>query len=87
MLKHLKRVVKGNWFNTLNESLDSEGLVDLWPLGLNLGYNETASCAVDGTFMTVYRDSRGMYERVVHYPTDMRNVRMVVSNEYGRHWL
>ena len=66
-----------NWFNTLNESLESENLVDLWPIGSNIKYGETARHLVEtGVFrgkrqipelrlISVYRDERGMYERPV----------------------
>lgn len=56
-----------NWFNTLNDALESEGLVDLWPLGLNVGYNQEVHFVNDGTFVSIYRDERGMYERPIHY--------------------
>ncbi len=60
-----------NFFNTLNESLQSEGLLELWPLGTNIAYNETVGIiGTDGeTYISVYRDERGMYERPIHYST------------------
>lgn len=64
-------MVKQNWFNTLNEALESEGLVDYWPFGLNLGYGETARVVKDGKFITVYRENDGRYERPIHYDTQM----------------
>lgn len=64
-----------NWFPTLNEALESEGLVDLWPLGENIRYGETKrQFSPDGAYLrmiSVYRDERGMYERPVHYMTKM----------------
>lgn len=60
-----------NWFPTLNAALEAEGLVSHWPLGKNIGYGETADTVAQGRFITVYRDERGMYERPVHYATQM----------------
>lgn len=60
---------KPNFFNSLNESLESEGLVEKWPLGSNIGYGETVRHIVDDTLISVYRDERGMYERPIHYKT------------------
>ena len=58
-----------NWFPTLNDALDAEGLVDRWPLGLNVGYDENLSIASGGRWISVYRDRDGRYERPVHYAT------------------
>jgi len=64
-----------NWFPTLNEALEAEDLVELWPLGENINYGETSRQFVpDGKYLrmiSVYRDERGMYERPVHYMTQM----------------
>lgn len=61
-----------NWFDTLNEALEAEGLVDLWPLGTNIGYGETVAVTAElspgkGRYITVFRDKDGRYERPVHY--------------------
>lgn len=58
-----------NFFPTLNESLESEGLVEQWPLGSNINYGDTVSHIVNDTLISVYRDERGMYERPIHYKT------------------
>lgn len=60
-----------NWFPTLNEALEAEGLVAHWPLGKNLNYGDTFSFASGGRYISVFRDDRGMYERPVHYATKM----------------
>ena len=64
---------KENWFETLNQALESEGLVDLWPLGSNVGYGENVRHHVqDGDkirLVSVYRETDGRYERPVHYLT------------------
>lgn len=58
-----------NWFATLNEALDSEALTHMWPLGVNVGYDQTVSLSAGGRWISVYRDSGGRYERPVHYVT------------------
>jgi hypothetical protein len=60
-----------NWFNTLNEALDSENLTALWPVGVNLNYGETVGMAREGKWLSIYRDEQGRYERPVHYATQM----------------
>jgi hypothetical protein len=59
-----------NWFNTLNEALDAEGLVSKWPLGLNIQYGDTARIITeDFTLISVFRDQDGRYERPINYST------------------
>lgn len=64
-------MAKQNWFPTLNAALEAEGLVELWPLGKNIGYGETAEVAVQGRYISVYRETDGRYERPIHYATRM----------------
>jgi hypothetical protein len=64
-------VMKRNWFSTLNEALESESLVDRWPLGLNINYGETQTAVSNGLFISVYRSEKGLYERPVFYKTKM----------------
>ena len=65
-----------NFHNTLNESLsaNSEKLVALWDIYQNVAYGETKQIFVeDGKktrLISVYRDSRGMYETALSYITD-----------------
>ena len=61
-----------NWFNTLSEALDAEGLLDTWdcywePMGYESNRRYTAE--IDGRYhhVSLYRNERGMYERPVHY--------------------
>jgi hypothetical protein len=59
-----------NWFDTLNQALESENLTDLWPFGLNIGYGETARFTTDcNRLISVFRETDGRYERPVHYKT------------------
>lgn len=63
----MKRVSKQNWFETLNQSLESENLINYWPLGLNISYGETVSFVADGCLISVTRENDGRYERPVYY--------------------
>lgn len=56
-----------NWFETLNGALESEGLVETFPLGTNIGYGESVRYVKDGLFVSVYRSDDGRYERPISY--------------------
>ena len=63
-----------NWFDTLNEALESEGLLHTWDISFGgIGYGETKSYRYDngtkyGQFISIYRDNiTGKYERPIHY--------------------
>lgn len=64
-----------NWFNTLNEALESESLLHTWdPSFAPISYDSTAyytytetDDSTHGVYVSIYRDDRGMYERPVHY--------------------
>lgn len=63
---------KQNWFDTLNQALESEGLVSVWPLGSSLNYGDTYRFTYDdgskhGHLVSVFRETDGRYERPVHY--------------------
>lgn len=58
-----------NWFPTLNCALSAEGLVLLWPVGVNINYGQTVSLSAGGRWISIYRDDQGRYERPVHYAT------------------
>jgi hypothetical protein len=64
---------KRNWFNTLNDALDAEGLLESWkPTNPPLEYGETRQWAWDdgtrwGRWVSIYRNEKGRYERPVHY--------------------
>ena len=64
--------MKQNYFETLNAALDSEGLIESWPLSKSLQYGETFSYTFDdgsryGRYVSIYRDTNGRYERPVSY--------------------
>ena len=63
-----------NWFNTLNDALESENLLHTWDAiqfgGIN--YDQNFSYTYDdgtkhGRYITIYRDNTGRYERPIHY--------------------
>lgn len=62
-----------NWFDTLNEALASENLVEAWDLSFApIQYDQSFAWTFqDGTryghYISVYRDNSGRYERPVHY--------------------
>lgn len=64
---------KQNWFNSLNEALESEGLLESWLIHYPpIQYGETFQYTHDdktryGHLISIYRDERGLYERPVHY--------------------
>ena len=62
---------KQNWFDTLNDALDAEGIVHMWN-GQHISYDETRSLTYDdgtkhGHYVSVYRNEKGLYERPIHY--------------------
>jgi len=67
---------------TLNQALIArdEKLVELWPLGLNIDYNHTAMCVVNGVYMSVYRDDRGVYEEAISYDSKCENFQKVIRH-------
>jgi len=56
-----------NWFETLYAALASEGLIDTWPLGCNIGYGENVRVHTDDKLISIFRNTDGRYERPVHY--------------------
>jgi hypothetical protein len=62
---------KRNWFNSLNEALESENLVDFWQCGLNIGYGQTVRHHAETDqgirLISVTREMNGLYERPVSY--------------------
>ena len=64
---------KQNFFPTLNDSLNSEGLIESWGISFPpIQYGETRRWTWDdgsknGHLISIYRDERGFYERPVHY--------------------
>jgi hypothetical protein len=64
--------MKADWFETLNDALESEELVDSWPAGVSMGYGQRYGYTYDdgtrhGHYVSVYRSESGRYERPIHY--------------------
>ena len=66
--------MKQAYFETLNEALDAEGLVDGWHGDLMppIKYGETRRWHMEdgskyGRQCSIYRDNNGRYERPIHY--------------------
>jgi hypothetical protein len=64
--------VKPNWFDTLNEALAAENLLESFPFGANIGYGENFRYDINddtknGRHVSIFRNSNGRYERPVHY--------------------
>ena len=57
------------WFDNLNEALESESLVDLWPLCTHIKCDENKTIIVNGRVISIYRGTNGRYERPIHYST------------------
>lgn len=62
-----------NFFNTLNEALNSENLIEAWDIHFPpIQYGQTYSWTWDdgskyGHYISIYRNNNGRYERPVHY--------------------
>lgn len=68
----MQRANKSNWFDTLNQALDSEGLIESWNFNGGIGYGEAFSYIYQdgskyGRFISIYRNELGRYERPVTY--------------------
>lgn len=65
--------MKQNWFNTLNETLESENLLESWQISYQgIGYDEQFAYTWDdgtkyGHFVSIYRSETGLYESPIHY--------------------
>ena len=71
-----------NWFETLNAALEAEALTDKWPLGLKIGYGETARFVTEDFYLiSVYRSDTGRYERPVWYSTITKAARKKLEKE------
>lgn len=60
-----------NWFKTLTEALEAENISHMWP-NTPIAYRQTIGLTYDdgtryGHYVSVYRDSNGLYERPIHY--------------------
>ena len=64
-----------NWFETLNDALNAEALIEAWGTTGNftsIQYGETRCWTWQdgskyGHIVSIYRDQDGRYERPIHY--------------------
>jgi hypothetical protein len=67
-----------NYFETLNDALDSENLIECWPVTASVPYGATVALAIAGRWISIYRDGvTGQYERPVHYATRMADTGII----------
>lgn len=60
-----------NWFKTLTEALEAENISHMWP-NTPIAYGQNIGLTYDdgtryGHYVSIYRDSNGLYERPIHY--------------------
>ena len=66
-------MTKQNWFNTLNEALEAENLLDTWDcFWMPIAYGETRTYFTETERVSIYRETDGRYERPCHYKTGKR---------------
>lgn len=64
--------------NTLNQALEAGNVCpSVWPLGLNLNYNQTARIVSNGLFVSVCRFENGEYETAISYASQCENFAIV----------
>lgn len=60
--------MKRNYFDTLNQALQSENILHTWEISQSpISYGETRRYNYNDRHVSIYRDERGMYERPIHY--------------------
>ena len=65
---------------TLNQALIAGGVpLDAWPLGLNIGYNQTARIVRNGIFVSVCRFENGNYETAISYTSQCEDFACVID--------
>ena len=81
-----------NWFDTLNQALESENLLDAWDMTQDpIQYGETRRWTWNngtryGHQISITREMDGRYERPVHYKRQQtwQNGRNAVNNMHAR---
>jgi hypothetical protein len=69
----VERESKKNWFDTLNQALESEDLIDAWDISYSpISYGETRRWTWQdgskyGRLISITRETDGRYERPVSY--------------------
>ena len=63
---------------TLNQALEAGNVsLDAWPMGLNIGYNQTARLVSNGLFVSVCRFASGDYETAISYASQCEDFAIV----------
>ena len=66
--------------STLNQALIAGNVsLDVWPLGLNIGYNQTARIVSNGLFVSVCRFENGNYETALSYASQCEDFAHVID--------
>lgn len=66
--------------STLNQSLIAGNVsLDAWPMGLNIGYNQTARLVSNGLFVSVCRFENGNYETAISYKSECEDFAHVID--------
>lgn len=67
------------YHETLNQALIAGNVdLELWPMGCNIGYGQTARVVSNGLFITVSRDNNGKYETAISYASQCDDFAKVV---------
>lgn len=65
---------------TLNQALIAGNVsLDVWPLCLNLNYNQTARIVSNGLFVSVCRFDNGNYETAISYASECEDFTSVIE--------
>ena len=65
---------------TLNHALVAAGIdLDVWPMGFNIGYNQTARIVSNGLFVSVCRFANGDYETAISYASQCEDFQTIVE--------
>ena len=65
---------------TLNHALIAGNVsLDVWPIGLNIGYNQTARIVSNGLFVSVCRFENGNYETAISYASQCEDFQQIIE--------
>ena len=66
--------------STLNQALLAGNVsLGVWPLGLNIGYNQTARIVSNGLFVSVCRFDNGNYETAIGYKSECEDFQQILE--------
>lgn len=65
---------------TLNHALQAADIdLAVWPIGFNIGYNQTARIVSNGLFVSVCRFANGDYETAISYASQCEDFQTIVE--------